>query len=137
MALTVLAIKSLKPKSSIYRVADDGGLCVEVSPAGSKLWRYRYRFNGKFQMLALGKFPDVGLEEARKRRDEAKAQLAAGKHPTRERKAQRLRQAVAGENTFERIARSWLALKSKNLNAKYATQTLTRLEQHVSPRLLS
>lgn len=133
MALTVLAIKALKPRESLYRVADSGGLCVEVSPVGSKLWRYRYRYNGKFQMLALGKFPDVGLEEARKLRDEAKAKLAAGKHPAREKKAQKLRQAVAGENTFERIARNWLALKAKNLNEKYAKQTLARMEQHVFP----
>lgn len=74
MPLTVLAIKALKTKDRLYRVADSGGLCVEVSPAGSKLWRYR--FNGKFQLLALGKLPEVGLEEARKLRDEAKAKLA-------------------------------------------------------------
>ena len=133
MALTVLAIKALKPRVSAYRVADGGGLCIEVSPAGSKLWRYRYRFNGKFQMLALGKWPDVGLEEARKRRDEAKGLLADGKHPAREKKAAKLRQSVVGENTFERIARNWLKLKAKNLNAKYAKQSLLRMEQHVFP----
>lgn len=133
MALTALAIKALKPRVSAYRVADSGGLCLEVAPAGGKLWRWRYRYGGKAQMLALGKWPDVGLEEARKRRDEAKALLAAGKHPAREKKAAKLRQSVVGENTFERIARNWLKLKAKNLNAKYAKQSLLRMEQHVFP----
>lgn len=136
MGLTALGIKALKPKSATYRIADGGGLCLEVSPSGGKLWRWRYRYNGKAQMLALGKWPDVGLEEARKRRDEAKATLTAGKHPSREKKAAKLRQAAEGEkNTFERVARNWLRLKSKNLNAKYATQTLARMEQHVFPMI--
>ena len=57
-------------------------------------------------MLALGKWPEVTLEQARKLRDEAHALLKAGKHPTREKKAQKLRQVVAGENTFEATARN-------------------------------
>lgn len=52
--LTELAIKNLKPKQKLYRLADSHGLCIEVSPAGGKLWRYRYTFHGKAQMLALG-----------------------------------------------------------------------------------
>lgn len=135
MALTALAIKALKPKEALYRIADSGGLCLEVTPAGGKLWRWRYRFGGKAQMLALGKYPDMGLEAARKSRDEAKSLLKAGKHPSRERQAQKLRQSVAGENTFERVARNWLILKSKKLNQKYAIQTLARMEQHVFPHI--
>ncbi len=133
MPLTALGIQKLKPASALYRKADSGGLCIEVTPSGSKLWRWKYRFNGKAQMLALGRWPDIGLEEARKRRDAARTQLSDGKHPTREKKAQKLRQAAAGENTFEAVARKWLALKSRKLNTKYATQTLARMEQHVFP----
>ncbi len=73
MGLTTLAIKNLKPKPSMYRVADSGGLCLEVTSAGGKLWRWRYRFNGKGQMTSLGKWPEVSLEEARKLRDDARA----------------------------------------------------------------
>jgi len=61
MALTELAIKHLKPKLTVYRVSDSNGLCLEVSPSGSKLWRYRYRYQGKGQMLALGKYPTLTL----------------------------------------------------------------------------
>lgn len=127
MALTNLAIKAFKPKKALYRVADSGGLCLEITPAGGKLWRWRYRYNGKAQLMALGKWPDVGLQEARTRRDEAKLKLTMGKHPAREKKAEKLKAVLNGQNTFERAARDWLALKRKNLNEKYAKQTLTRM----------
>ncbi|MGE0109238.1 MAG: tyrosine-type recombinase/integrase, partial [Bdellovibrionales bacterium] len=135
MPLTELAIKALKPKQKLYRVADSGGLCVEVSPAGGKLWRWRYNFNGKGQMLALGKYPAVSLADARRLRDRARDTLNAGKHPTREKKAQKLRVAHAGENTFEKVARGWLDLKKAGLNEKYRKQCLERMEQHVFPHL--
>jgi len=135
MALTELAIKNFKPKDKIYRVSDGGGLALEVSPAGGKLWRWRYSYHGKEQMLALGKYPILTLAEARKKRDEAKAQLAAGKHLTREKKAKKLRKAFEGDNTFEKIARRWLEMKEEGLNEKYATQCLARMEQHVFTRI--
>ena len=133
MALTELAIKNLKPKAKAYRVTDSNGLCLEVSPAGGKLWRWRYNYNGKEQMLALGKYPALSLAEARKKRDDARELLEAGKHPTREKKVQKLRKASEGANTFEKIARNWLSLKEKGLNQKYAIQNLARMEQHVFP----
>ncbi len=133
MALTELKLKNLKPKEKVYRVSDDGGLCVEVTPKGKKLWRYRCYFNGKPQMLALGKYPAVSLAKAREKRNEARGLVEAGKHPTREKKAQKLRQAYDGENTFENITRLWLDLKKTSLTEKYRTQTLSRLEKHVFP----
>lgn len=79
MALTELQIKHLKPKDKVYRIADGGGLCMEVSPAGGKFWRLRYYLNGKEQMLALGKYPAISLSQARKKRDEAKEVAETGK----------------------------------------------------------
>lgn len=135
MALTALAIKNLKPKAKTYRLADSGGLCIEVTPAGGKLWRWRYYYDGKEQMLALGKFPDVSLEQARRDRDSARDQLKAGKHPTREKKAQKLRRMASSGNTFKAIAQKWMELKGGKLNQKYHKQSLVRLEKHVFPLL--
>ncbi len=135
MALTELAIKHLKPKPTVYRVADAGGLCLEVSPTGSKLWRYRYRYQGKEQMRALGKYPTLSLSDARKDRDKASELLKAGKHPTREKKLQKLRKAHEGANTFEKIARRWLELKEDGLNEKYRKQCLARMEQHIFTKI--
>ena len=133
MALTELAIKNLKPKDKNYLVSDGGGLSLAVSPSGSKLWRLRYYYQGKEQIMALGKYPAVSLATARKKRDEARDLLEAGKHPAREKKIQKLRQAHEGENTFEKIARRWLEMRGEGLNHKYATQCLTRMELHVFP----
>jgi integrase len=135
MALTELAIKHLKPRSKVYRVADGDGLCLEVSPAGGKLWRWRYYYQGKEQMLALGKYPAVSLKKAREDRDKAREQLNAGKHPTREKKIQKLRKTHEGANTFEKIARRWLEMKEDGLNAKYSKQCLARMEQHVFKKI--
>jgi integrase len=135
MALTELAIKSFKPKDKLYRVADSGGLCLEITPAGSKLWRWRYNYGGKPQMLAIGKWPSVTLAEARKQREEARELLAQGKHPTRAKKAEKLKAMHDGENTFESLARRWLELKQHGLNEKYRKQCITRMEQHVFPHI--
>jgi len=82
MALTELTIRNLKNTGKLYRIADGGGLTLEVSASGSKLWRYRYRHLGKEQMISLGKYPAVSLAEARRKRDEMKAQADEGKHLT-------------------------------------------------------
>jgi hypothetical protein len=54
MKLTDTKIKGLKPQAKLYRVADGKGLSLEITPAGNKLWRYRFRLHGKANMLALG-----------------------------------------------------------------------------------
>ena len=135
MPLTELAIKHLKPKAKLYRIADGNGLCLEISPSGGKLWRWRYYYQGKAQMLALGKYPSLSLAEARKKRDDARDLLDTGKHPTREKKIQRIRKAHEGSNTFEKIARKWLEMKDKNLNEKYRKQCLARMEEHIFPKI--
>lgn len=86
-------------------------------------------------MLALGKYPIVSLAEARKKRDEARQVAETGKHLTREKKIKKLRNAEAGENSFEKIARRFLEMKKDKLNQKYATQCLARMEQHVFPKI--
>ncbi|MDE2336025.1 MAG: tyrosine-type recombinase/integrase [Alphaproteobacteria bacterium] len=135
MPLTELTVKNAKTRNKTYRISDSGGLCIEVSPAGGKLWRWRYRFNGKAQMLALGKYPAVGLAEARRLRDEARELVKAGKHPTREKKAEKLRRIAEGENTFEKTARNWLEIKRTRIRPNYYKQCLTCMEQLVFPMI--
>lgn len=71
--LTDTKLKSLKPADKVQKLSYSGGLYIHVSSAGGKLWRLFYRFDGKQKPLALGKYPEVSLAEARKRRDEARA----------------------------------------------------------------
>ncbi|MBI1327853.1 MAG: tyrosine-type recombinase/integrase [Alphaproteobacteria bacterium] len=135
MTLTHKQIESLQPKAKPYRKTDSGGLCIEVSPTGGKLWRWRYKFNGKSQLASLGKFPLISLQKARELRDEVKLIKESGKHPTRFKKAQKLKQATEGGNTFKVIAERWLEEKGKRLNQKYHTQTIARMRQHVFPAI--
>src|ERR1700733_10324569 len=89
MSLNQTQLKNLAPKATLYRVADANGLCLEVSPNGAKIWRYRYRFAGTASMVALGKYPAVSLLDARRKRDEARALLVAGVNPAANMRAQR------------------------------------------------
>ena len=72
MPLSDTAIRKAKPTDKPYKLADEKGLFLLVTPAGGKWWRLKYRFGGKEKLLALGKYPEVGLKDARERRDDAR-----------------------------------------------------------------
>jgi sugar-specific transcriptional regulator TrmB len=86
MPLTHAAIRMAKAAEKPRRLYDGGGLYVEVSPAGSKLWRLKYRYAGKEKRLSLGAYPEIGLREARRKRDAARLMLADGVDPGEHRK---------------------------------------------------
>ncbi len=106
--LTDVKLRNLKPRASIYRVADSGGLCIEVRPSGAKLWRFRYRHVGKASMLTLGEYPVTTLAEARAQRDEARRTLAGGVDPGAQRKLERHAAKLAAASTFGKVAAEWL-----------------------------
>lgn len=95
-------------KDKLYRLTNANGLCLEVTPTGSKLWRYRYRFNGSAKMLALSAYPTVTLLKARQRRDEAPELLTEGRGPSEHKKATKQAEKVE-DPTFETRAREWFA----------------------------
>lgn len=111
MPLTDTTIRTAKPKEKLYRLTDAHGLCIEVTPSGSKLWRYRYRHSGSAKMLALGTYPAITLLKARQLRDEARQLLVDGINPGEHKKALKQSQAVEGI-TFEVLAREWFAYNS-------------------------
>lgn len=84
MPLTDVAIRNAKPKEKPYKLGDTLGLFLLVQPSGGKLWRLKYRFEGREKKLAIGTYPQLGLADARKRRDEARDLLSLGKDPSRE-----------------------------------------------------
>ena len=108
MPLSDTTIRTAKPKDKLYRLTDANGLCIEVTTTGSKLWRYRYRFNGSAKMLAIGAYPSVTLLKARQSRDEARQMLIDGIDPGEQKKAAKQAQKVEGL-TFETLAREWFA----------------------------
>lgn len=108
MALKDLQIRKLRPADKIYQCTDDRGLYLEVHPSGSKLWRYKYRHLGKQKRLALGRYPETGLADARRRRDDARRVIETGGDPLDERKHEKLVAAFKAANSFEDIAKEYI-----------------------------
>jgi integrase len=105
MPLKDLTVRNAKPRASPYKLSDGRALYLLVQPSGGKLWRGYYRFEGKQKTLALGAYPDVSLEDARRLWDEARKLLAQGKDPSAQRKADK----YAKEDSFRAVALELLA----------------------------
>jgi integrase len=131
MPLTDTIIRSAKPRAKAIKIFDGGGLYLEISPAGGKWWRWKYRFGGKEKRLSLGVYPDVSLKSSREKRDAARKQLAAGIDPGEARKAAKLTQA--GLASFEAIAREWHVKFSSGWVASHGDRVLRRLERDIFP----
>lgn len=129
MALTDTTIRNAKPRDREYKLADSGGLYVLVTPAGGKLWRLKFRVEGREKKLALGSYPEVKLADARKRRDEARDQMAAGKDPAREKQRAKHLAKVAADNTFGAIGREYL---DKRIREGMAPRTTEKAEYYLS-----
>lgn len=121
------------PDGKAYRLSDAGGLYLEVVPTGGKLWRLKYRFDGKEKRLALGAYPEVSLADARSKRDEARKLLANGADPGVEKQARKAARADARANNFEVIAREWHARQAPNWSAANAKKFLSMLENDAFP----
>lgn len=133
MSLTEVGIKAIKPADKITRHFDTAGLYLEVSPAGGRWWRFKYRFDGKEKRLSLGTYPTVSLKAARVARDEARLLVAQGMDPGEKRKAAKA--AASGADQFEVVAREWYAHWKIGKDARYADYVINRLEGDVFPEL--
>lgn len=131
--LTDTRLRSLKPRDKIYRMADSRGLCVEVRPTGTRIWRYRYRYAGKANMLTIGEYPLVSLAEARAQRDAARALLQAGTDPAEAARLALADQHAASEATFASVAAELLQQRSKSLTAGSITRERRMLEKDLGP----
>lgn len=129
--LTERSIKAAQPQNRAYKVYDAKALYIEVTPSGSKLWRIKYRIEGKEKRLSFGAFPEVSLKEARLLRDRARALLEKGIDPAAERAATRKTQA----NTLEAITREWLDHRAPDVSAGQTSRALSRMERDIFPWL--
>jgi integrase len=133
--LSKLLIDKTKPQAKSVRLSDGRGMYLEISPAGGKWWRFKYRFAGKERRISLGVYPDVPLAAAREKREEARRQVAAGIDPGEQRKAAKVALAESTENTFEAISREWFGLFSTKWVKGHADKIIRRLELNVFPWL--
>jgi hypothetical protein len=133
--LTTKQIEHAKPGKKIYRLFDGLGLYLQIDPNGSKYWRFKYVYLGKEKRVALGKYPEFSLLDAREKRDEVRKMVATGNDPSLA-KQRRRRTAIENESiTFELVAREWHAHFKERWSVGYAIDTMHRLEKDIFPRM--
>jgi integrase len=133
MALKDAEVRALKGKDRVYKRADERGLYVEVHPSGSKLWRLKYSHLGKDKRIALGSYPEVGLAEARRKRDAARQQVRDGIDPLAERKREKLIAQFNGANTFGDIAKEYIDKMVREGRADATTTKANWLLEQLRP----
>ena len=131
-SLTDSAIKVAKPKDRPYKMADGHGLYLEVMPTGSKLWRMKYRFEGKESRISFGPYPTVTLQQARQYRTESREQLAQGINPTAERKTTQQAQRI-NSVTFEVLAQEWHEYNAPRWAESTRGKALLYLDNDINP----
>ncbi|MGF6296252.1 tyrosine-type recombinase/integrase [Paraburkholderia youngii] len=135
MALTDVAIRNARPTAKTRRLWDGGGLYLEVTPGGSKLWRLKYRYDGKEKRLSFGRYPEVTLKDARAKRDEARKLLADDTDPSEHRKAARAARLASAANNLEAVAREWFERMMADKAKSHKDKVIARLENDIFPWL--
>ncbi len=132
MALTDVAIRNAKPGAKAIKLADGGGMFLLITPAGGKLWRLKYRVDGREKLLAIGAYPEIGLGEARRRREEARELIAFGKDPSREKQREKVRARIHAADTFAAICNEYCEKRRRDGTKRWAPATAIRSEYLLS-----
>lgn len=135
MPLTVVEIRNAKPGARPYKIADEKGLYLFVTPTGAKSWRLKYRYGGKEKLLTFGQFPEVPLTEARQRRDAARATLRLDKDPAIEAERARRAAIAAVGAAFKASALAWHDDERPRWSPRHAQVVLNALDRDVFPDL--
>lgn len=134
--LTDTQVKKAKPKDKPYKLADGGGMYIEVMPTGSKLWRMKFKqASGKESRLAFGSYPEVSIAQAREKREAARKLTAEDIDPGQAKKERARLAAEKTANTFEKLAREWHTNRLSTWRESTAKDTLRRLEIDIFPEI--
>jgi len=133
--LTDTTARKAKPAEKLYKLADGGGLYLAVMPEGGKLWRWKYRFGGREKLMAIGKYPQVSLAQARELHAEHRRMLAAGVDPMARRKTEKTAEREQIENAFETIAGKWIEHWKEDKSLRHVDSTRRRLDANILPHL--
>lgn len=135
MALTDTAVRQAKPAEKEWKLADEKGLYLLVTPSGSKLWKFKFRFDGKEKKESFGSYPEVSLKDARRKRDAARALVADGQDPMAFKRAARIAKQIATANTFETVANEFLEKLVAEGKSATTTKKLRWLLGKLTPSL--
>ena len=132
--LTDTKIRALKPQPTAYRVADSNGLCIEVRPTGAKVWRYRYRFEGRPSIITLGDYPAMTLMQARAEREKQRQYLKGGANPAHVAKSEKAIRSERVANTFGAIGLEHLAKRAREgLGEASVARERRHIEKDLAP----
>ena len=132
--LTATQVSNAKPKATMYKMFDGGGLFLQVNPSGSKHWKMKYRKNdGKEGLLTFGSYPAVTLEQARKMRDEARTHKATGADPGEGKRKEKTERVSIAKNTFEAVTREWMEVHGTKVKPQTMHIYKVLLEKSVFP----
>lgn len=135
MPLTDIKIRQAKASERPLKLSDGNGLYLEVKPNGSKLWRYRYRIDGKENLYAIGDYPTITLSDARKVRDDARELIKKGQHPAHDRQNGRRQTIASNRDTFKAIAQEWIEKKRGGWTPYYLLQIERGMKTDIYPRI--
>jgi integrase len=134
--LTDMRVKNAKPKEKPYKLADGGGMYLEITPSGSKLWRMKFvQSSGKESRLSFGAYPEVSLTQARAARAAARQLKATDVDPGQAKRDVKLARAAAALNSFEAIARQWLTKTAAERAESTQAKNTAWLEKNIFPEI--
>ncbi|MDC7700591.1 tyrosine-type recombinase/integrase [Vogesella indigofera] len=137
MPITKLQIDKAKPRDDgkPLKLYDGQGLYLWVLKTGSKVWRFKYTWDGKEKMLALGRYPDLTLKDAREKRDSTRRLLAKDTDPSAKRRNDRMARLKAERGSFEMVAREWHRVSAAEWTERHAASVLKSLDSYLFPSL--
>jgi integrase len=133
--LTDIKTRAAKPQSRPYKKADRDGLYLFVAPSGAKSWRFDYRLNGARKTLTIGRYPEVGLGDAREELARARALVAKGSSPSKLKQEKKVDARLARANTFKARADDWLAIRAPDRSASWRENARRWLDEDIYPAI--
>ncbi|WP_428851638.1 tyrosine-type recombinase/integrase [Imbroritus primus] len=138
--LTPTRLNNAKPKEKAYKLTDGGGLFVMVMPGGAKTWIYQYTLDGKRREVTIGRYPEIGVADARDRHTEYRAMVERGENPAAHKRIDRAERKVRGalrgnEGQFKEFTLKWIEERLADKTESYRKQIRSRLERFVWPSI--
>lgn len=140
--LSAIQVRNAKRKKKPYKLPDGNGLYLHIAKSGTKTWRYRFKIGGKESTFTIGEYPILSLEQARKKRMEARELVKTGKNPSHERKkkknetiAEKRVSKLALKNSFENITLEWWEQRRDGWTTEHANAVLYALKADVIPAI--
>lgn len=133
--LTFQQVQNARPREKAYKLGDEQGLYLYVTPKGTRSWRFKYRYGQKEKRLTFGLFPEVTIAEARQCRDCARLELRRGKDPAEGIERKKRVDILAAGETLETLARQWLTDHEPHWSKANARRVRNRVEKDILSKL--